>query len=78
MRSSELQNSLLPTTEHFVTKLGMVMQHHEPECLVKKIVCCLQGEGDSKGSFDQNMTLSTISYELLIPWQQTWSEDMSS
>ena len=32
----------------------------------KKIVCCLQGQGHNKGSFDQNVTLSTMSSELLI------------
>ena len=30
--------------------------------------CYLQGQGLSLGSYDQNMTLSTLS-ELLIPWQ---------
>ena len=29
----------------------------------------LQGQGHSKGSYDQNMTLSAIFSELLIPWQ---------
>ena len=36
----------------------MVIQHHEPECL--------QDQGYSKGSDYENMTLSTISSELLI------------
>ena len=59
------------SAEHFFTKLGMVMQHHEPECHTeKKKVCYLQGQGHSKGSCDQNMTLSTISSTLLISWQQ--------
>ena len=35
----------------------------------KKIVCYLQGQGHSKGSFDQNIALCAISFELLIPWQ---------
>ena len=48
-------------TEHFVTKFGIVMQHHEPE-----FYCCcyLQGQGHGKGLYDQNMTLSTIFSEL--------------
>ena len=57
-------------TEHFVTKFGMVMQHHEPECHAgKKIAFHLQGQGHSEGSYDQNMTLSTIFSVLSIPWQ---------
>ena len=36
----------------------------------KKIVCYLQGQShNNKGSYDQNMSLSTVSSELLIPWQ---------
>ena len=31
--------------------------------------CYLQGQGHSEGWYDQNMTLSTIVFELLIPWQ---------
>ena len=57
------------TTEHFVTKFDMVTQHYEPECHAEKNVCYLQGEGHSKGPYDQNMTLSTILSELLIPWK---------
>ena len=30
--------------------------------------CYLQGQGHSKGSYDQNMTLATIFSKLLIPW----------
>ena len=29
-------------------------------CHVEKIACCLQGQAHSKGSYDQNMTLSTM------------------
>ena len=66
------------TTEHFFTKLGTVMQYHEPDCYAEnKIVCPLQGQGHSKGSYDQDMGLSTISSELLIPWQAL-SDDTSS
>ena len=35
----------------------------------KKIVCYLQGQGHSKGSYDENIILATISSELLILWQ---------
>ena len=43
-------------TEHFTTKLGMVMHHYEPDCLPKRLVCCLQGQGHGEGSYNQNMT----------------------
>ena len=29
---------------------------HEPDCLPKRLVCCLQGQGHSEGSYNQNMT----------------------
>ena len=49
----------------------MQHQHQEPECHAeeKTIICYLEGRGQSKDSCDQNMTLSTISSELFIPWQ---------
>ena len=40
-------------TEHFITKLGMVMQHHGPKCHARKLVCCLQVQGHSEDSFNQ-------------------------
>ena len=36
-----------------VTKLGMVMQHHGPKCHARRLVCCLQVQGHSEGSFYQ-------------------------
>ena len=42
------------------------MHHHELECHAKRLVCYFQGQGHSKGSYDKNMTVSTISSELLI------------
>ena len=51
----------------------MAMQHHGPEChadfLMFLLFCYLQGQGQSEGSCDENMTLSTIFSEQLIPWQ---------
>ena len=47
-------DNILWTADHFVTILGMVMQHHEPECHGEKIVCYLQGQGHSEGSYDQH------------------------
>ena len=37
------------TAEPFVTKVGMVMQHHGLECHVKRLVCYFQGKGHSEG-----------------------------
>ena len=48
------------------TKFGMVMHHHEPEGHGKRFVCCFEGQGHSKGWYDQSMTVSTVSSELLI------------
>ena len=39
------------TNGHFVTKLGVVMHHYEPECHAKELVCYFQGQGHSKGSY---------------------------
>ena len=54
------------TTEPFVTKLGIVLHHHEPECHTQRLVCQLKDQGHSEGLYNQNMTVSTLSYELLI------------
>ena len=43
--------------KQFTTKLGIVMHHYEPDCLLKRLVCCLQGQGHSEGSYNQNMTI---------------------
>ena len=35
--------------ESFTTKLGILMHHYyRPECLSKRFVCCLQGQGHSQ------------------------------
>ena len=43
----------------FVTKLGIVVHHHEPECHVKKMGFYLQGH--SVGLYNQNMMVSAMS-----------------
>ena len=35
---------------HLQKKLGMIVQHHKPECLVEKWDYCIQGQGHSKSS----------------------------
>ena len=49
-----------------IIKLDMVMQHHEPECDVEKVVWYLQGQGHNESSYDQIVTCFTASSELLI------------
>ena len=47
------------TTDHFDTKLGMVMQHDVPESQAEEQNCCLQCQGHSEGLYNQNVTIST-------------------
>ena len=35
---SECLDDLFWFTEHFITKFGMVMQHHKPECLAETLI----------------------------------------
>ena len=48
--------------QSFETKLGIVVHQHEPECHAKKMGFYLQGQGHSVGLYNQNMTVSTISF----------------
>ena len=57
------------TTEHFVAKPGMVMQHHKPKCHAEKMVHCVQCQGHSEGLYKQNMTISVVSSKLLVGLQ---------
>ena len=61
-------------TEHFVSKFG----NDEPVMWTFCCCCYLQGRGHSKGSYDQNMTLSTILSELSVSWQPNLVDDTSS
>ena len=54
------------TAKHFVAKLGTVMHCHEPYYRGERLVYCLQGQGQSMGTCDQNMTAAAISFNLLI------------
>ena len=46
-------NDISSAAEPSVTKLGTVMQHHGPKYHARRLVCCLQVQGHSEGSFDQ-------------------------
>ena len=66
--------------EHFVTKLGVVMQHHKPECPVKKLDYCIQGQGHSEGSKCQWMFVRMTSSQPqnnLLPNLVWWCSIMS-
>ena len=54
------------TTEHVITKPGMVMQHHKPECLAEKLLHCIQCQGHSESWYNQNTTISVVSSKLLV------------
>ena len=51
-------------SEIYTTKSGTIMCH-EPNCLLKILVCCFQGQGHSEGSCHQRW-LYNICSELLI------------
>ena len=51
--------------EPFTIKLCMVRHHHKPECLSKRLICCLQGQSHSEGSCHQRR-LSNICSQLPI------------
>ena len=62
-------NDIFRTTEHFVTKPGMVMQYHKPACHAEKLVHCVQCEGHSEGLHNKTMTISAVSSKLLVRLQ---------
>ena len=47
----------------------MVMQHHKPECPAEKLIHCIQCQGHSEGLYNQNITISVVSSELLVRLQ---------
>ena len=49
---------------HFFTKFGMV-EYYETMCHAEKLVHCLQCQGQSKGLYNQNLTIFTIASKLL-------------
>ena len=70
-------NNIFWTTEHFVTKPVMVMQHHKPECSVEKWDYCIQGQGHSKASKCQWMFFLMI-FSLcvrLCPHNISWTAE---
>ena len=66
MSIKDCSDDIFWTTKHFVNKLSMMMHHYEPECQMEKLVHCLQGQCHSEVWYSQNMTVSTIYFELPI------------
>ena len=60
---------LLNHRTFFFTKPGRVMQHPKPECHAEKLVHCVQCQGHSEGLYNQNVTISVVSSELLVRLQ---------
>ena len=48
--------------QSFVTKFEIVVHHHKPECHAEKKGFYLQGQGDSVGLYNQNMSFYYIFY----------------
>ena len=46
-------------------ELGMVIQHHKPECLAEKLVHFVQCQGHSEGLYGQNMNIC-LDYNALV------------
>ena len=53
------------TNDSFATKLNVIVDHHKPKCSAKILDCCIQDQGDSKGSRFQ-LFVQMISSEMLI------------
>ena len=68
MVSSGVRDVMLMThicshsAESFVTKLGIVVHHHEPECHAKKMDSIFKVKVTVWAYNNQNMTVSTISF----------------
>ena len=54
------------STFFFPTKLGMGVYYHESMCHAEKLVHYLQCQGHSKGLYNQNVTVFTVTSKLLI------------
>ena len=55
-------DDIFQSADLFVTKLGMVMQHHTPKCRAEKLVHRLQCQGHNEGLCNQNITVSAVSF----------------
>ena len=80
-------DNIFSTAEHFLIEFGMRRHHYELECHAEKLLCYLHCQSHSEGSYDQNITVSTLSLELLtivqpnlvlwyyiIKWSVLWTK----
>ena len=77
-----LSGTIFWTSQPFVTKLGRVVLHHELECHVKKLHCCLQGQDHSEDLKDEPEMMPLIrnlvsDWSLIINLVSDWSLVMS-
>ena len=60
------------------TKLGVVVYYHEVVCHAEKLVHYLQCQGHSKALYNQNLTIFTISSEMLVRMQPNLVDSTAS
>ena len=53
----------------FVSKLSVAVHYHEPQCLARRLVCCLHGQLHSEGLYNQITTFHCISCGHTVTWQ---------
>ena len=53
------------TADSLATRLGLMVDHHKPECFVKKMDYCVQGQGHSDGSKCRWLFIQSASSEPL-------------
>ena len=61
---------IFQTAGLFATKLGLIVQHHKPECPVENLDYCIRDQGHSEGSKCKWMFVWMISSEpqnILLP-----------
>ena len=69
--------SNISASQSFATKLGMVVHHHEPECYARTLALLSHGPCVKDSYFyNPNVTISTISFKLLIPRAKLSSKKM--
>ena len=54
------------TNDPFATRCSLMVHHRKPECLVRKLDCCVQGQGHSEGSKWQLFFVLLISSEPFV------------
>ena len=66
------------TTECFVTKPGIVMQHHNLKCHAEKLVHCVPCQCHSKGFYNWNISISVVFLNSWSVCNQIWFDSTAS